>query len=269
MGQSGKSWLKSAAPFAWRVCRAVVGPVAGAGQLFPGAALMGQSGSGEASCQDKGILWCCTPNEGPEGGGDVAAGSSYPYQTPNTGNGDPSLGGAGAPTAPTTRITFEQILSDLEAAEQAGYGEAFTSCAGGKSTAQMDCVPLREFILAHSAIGPDELDPELLRVANDEGAFNMDGFLHVIRENAVSDTACIEQFLGVSSNGETVAAEECRSSLLIFSQQHLQASFSEEQWDRVFNTVMWDSGVQVSMEKYIGYCKIVARVVRLAQYARV
>lgn len=231
---------------------------------------MGQSAGGEATCQDK-LLGCCTPNEGPEGGADVAAGSAYPYQpSSNIGGPDASSGVApSAPTAPSTRITFEQILSDLEAAEQAGYGEAFTSCAGGRSTAQMDCVPLREFILAHTAIGPDDLDPELLRVATDEGNFNMDGFLHVIRENAVSDTACIEQFLGVSSNGETVAAEECRSSLLIFSQQHLQASFNEEQWDRVFNTVMWDSGVQVSMEKYIGYCKLVARVVRLAQYARV
>lgn len=165
-------------------------------------------------------------------------------------------------------VSFDFILSDLEAAEQVAYGEAFSTCASGKDTATMDVLPLREFILNNSFITTDELDPHLLQVASEEGALTVDGFLHVLRENAVSDTGTIEQFLGMATNGETVAAEECRSGLLLFCQRQMNANFSEEKWDRIFNTVMWDADVTVSMEKWIFYCKVVARIVRLAQYAR-
>jgi hypothetical protein len=172
------------------------------------------------------------------------------------------------PTRPTTQVTFDFILSDLESAEQVAYGEAFTSCTGGGSTAQMDNVSLRSFILNNSIIAPDDLDPHLIQVADDSDAITVDGFLHVLRENAVSDTATIEQFLGMASNQETVAAEECRSGLLLFSQRTVGAQLSEEKWDRVFNTVMWDADVTVSLEKWIFYCKVVARIIRLSVYCR-
>jgi hypothetical protein len=165
-------------------------------------------------------------------------------------------------------VTFDFILSDLEGAEQAAYGEAFSLCADGAATAQMDNTSMREFVMNNSIITVDDLDPHLIQVATEETTITMDGFLHVLRENAVSDTATIEQFLGVASNGETLPAEECRSGLLLFSQRQMNANFSEEKWDRVFNTVMWDADVTVSMEKWIFYCKVVARIIRLALYCR-
>jgi hypothetical protein len=172
------------------------------------------------------------------------------------------------PTSPSATITFDYILSDLEGAEQVAYGEAFSICAGGKQVSPMDCVPMREFILNNTCITADDLDPHLLQVATEETTITVDGFLHVIRENAVSDTSTIEQFLGMSQNGETVAAEECRSGLLVYSQRDLGANFAEEKWDRIFNTVMWDADVTVSMEKWRFYCKVVARIIRLSTYAK-
>jgi len=172
------------------------------------------------------------------------------------------------PVAPATTVSFDYILSDLEAAEETAYGEAFSLCSGGNSTAQMDNTSLRDFIITNSSVGAEDLDPHLFQVATEEMSLTVDGFLHVLRENAVSDTTTIEQFLGMASNGETCAAEECRSGLLLFSQRHLGANFSEEKWDRIFNTVMWDADVTVSMEKWIFYCKVVARIIRLSMYCR-
>jgi hypothetical protein len=165
-------------------------------------------------------------------------------------------------------VSFDYILSDLESAEEVAYGEAFSICAGGKQIAPMDCVPMREFILTHTCIAPDDLDPHLLQVATDENTLTVDGFLHVIRENAVSETSTIEQFLGMSQNGETIAAQECRSGLLVYSQRDLGANFSEEKWDRIFNTVMWDADITVQMDKWMFYCKVVSRIIRLSSYAK-
>jgi len=250
---------------------------------------MGQNLVGDAACQEKGLCGCFAQDLDTSGEvstpaypGKTAPGTnsvpsivpssaSYPandnaaWQAPNMASTPPS---APVPTGPTAPVSFDFILSDLEGAETVAYGEAFSVCTGGSSSAQMDNTSLREFIMTNSSIAPDDLDPHLLQVANDETALTKDGFLHVLREGAVSDTATIEQFLGMASNGETVAAEECRSGLLLFSQRQLGCNFSEEKWDRIFNTVMWDADVTVSMEKWIYYCKYVARIVRLATYCR-
>lgn len=148
------------------------------------------------------------------------------------------------------------------------YEEAFTICTGGQHAIGMDCVPLRQFILDNSCIQSDDLDPHLLQMSTDEGTITVDGFIHVIRDNCVTETAAIESFLGISQNGETVEAEECRSGLLMFAQRNLGANYAEDQWDCIFNTVMWDADRQVSMEKWIYYCKVVGRIARLVHYAK-
>jgi len=243
---------------------------------------MGQHLVGEAACQDKGLCGCwaqepdnklgeISPPPGSLPNPGVTAGASIPERGAAAASSPPlAPGPPPAPSAPTTSVSFDYILSDLEGAEQVAYGEAFVVCSGSKSTAQMDNVSLREFMLNNSAIAPDDLDPHLLQVASEEGALTMDGFLHVLRENAVSDSTILEQFLGMTSNGngETVAAEECRTGLLLFSQRHMSANFMEEKWDRIFNTVMWDADVTVSMEKWMFYCKVVCRIIRLSQYCR-
>jgi len=234
---------------------------------------------GEAACQDKALCGCwaqepdnkqneITPPPGSSAQrAPFAAGSSVPDRAFAVS----SARTPAAPTAPTATVSFDYILSDLEGAEQVAYGEAFAICAGGKSTAQMDNTSLREFVINNSAINADDLDPCLLQVASEENEITADGFLHVLRENAVLDTTTIETFLGMTSSGsgETVAAEECRSGLLLFSQRQMSANFSEDKWDRIFNTVMWDADVTVPMEKWIFYCKVVCRIIRLSQYCHV
>merc|ERR1712060_113454 len=131
----------------------------------------------------------------------------------------------------------------------------------------MESAPLREFILAHTCILPDDLDPQLLQVATAGTSITSDAFLFLLRENAVADTSSITHFLGISVDGETAKAEDCRNGLFVYAQRYLKADYTEEKWDRIFNTVMWDADVTVPMEKWIAYCNMIGRIIRLAHYA--
>merc|ERR1711879_954646 len=115
----------------------------------------------------------------------------------------------------------------------------------------------------------DDLDLELLKKTPDpEHGMSLHGFLELLREFSVADGECLEQFLGMSGDGETLASEECRSALLMFATQKLHANFGDERWDRVFNVVMWDAGAKVGMEQWMTYCKHTGRLVRILQYSQ-
>jgi hypothetical protein len=167
-------------------------------------------------------------------------------------------------------VSADDILSNLEGSEDVVYGEAFMSFPGGmNSYVGLDCTVMRDFICTNSSITMDDIDIELLKVASPDEGLSRDSFLHMLRDFAASEGECLEQFLGLSSNGDTVAAEECRNGLLMFATQKLHTNFSEERWDCIFNIVMWDAAATVGMEQWIGYCKTTARICRLLRYAQV
>lgn len=175
-------------------------------------------------------------------------------------------GGQSSGSAPA--ISFELILADLESAEQVTYSEAFGSFGpDGSGMLGLDNEKLRRFILDNTAVSLDDLEIELLKAAP-ECELNQQGFLKVLRENAVAEAQALEQFLGMSQDGERCPAEECRNGLLLFATDRLGANLSEDRWEKVFNAVMLDADVTITMEQWVTYCKRVARVVRLARYAR-
>jgi len=112
----------------------------------------------------------------------------------------------------------------------------------------------------------DDIDLELLKITQGEG-LNQEGFLRLLREFSAADGECLEQFLGMSTDGDTLASEECRSALLMFATQKLHANFGDDRWDRIFNVVMWDAGTKVGMEQWMKYCKQTGRLVRLIRYS--
>lgn len=140
---------------------------------------------------------------------------------------------------------------------------------GLNSFVGLDCTVMRDFICTNSSITMDDIDMELLKVASPDEGLGRDSFLHLLRDFAASEGECLENFLGLSTNGETLAAEECRNGLLMFATQRLHTNFSEDRWDCIFNIVMWDAAAMVPMEQWVGYCKTTSRICRLLRYAQV
>eukprot|EP00747_Dinoflagellata_sp_TGD_P170166 gnl/TRDRNA2_/TRDRNA2_201032_c0_seq1.p1 gnl/TRDRNA2_/TRDRNA2_201032_c0~~gnl/TRDRNA2_/TRDRNA2_201032_c0_seq1.p1 ORF type:complete len:260 (+),score=48.79 gnl/TRDRNA2_/TRDRNA2_201032_c0_seq1:115-894(+) len=167
-------------------------------------------------------------------------------------------------------IDEDLILSDLENAEVAAYVGAFTSFAGSAAgTVPLDNAGIRKFILANTAIEADNLDLVLFQLPNPEAGLTRESFLHILRENPAADSDMISHFLSLSQSGESLAAEECRSGLLLFAQQKLGArNLSDDLWDRILNTVMIDADVNVLMEQWFVFCKRTARIVRLVKYVK-
>merc|ERR1712232_1256852 len=150
-----------------------------------------------------------------------------------------------------------------EGAEWILYGGAFSNFADHRThTVGLDVPAMRDFVCTNSALSMESIDVELLRVTSPDEGLNRETFLHVLRDFAISDSDSIAHFLGMSADGETLFAEEYRSGLLLYAQQKLSASFSDDRWECILNSVMWDADVTVKMEQWIGYCKLLSRMVR-------
>jgi len=167
-------------------------------------------------------------------------------------------------------VTVDDILSNPEGAEGALYGEAFAKFHGGHNEfVGLDSRTMRDFICTNTCISMQDIDVELLKIASSEQGLSLNDFLALLREFSISDSDCITQFVGMSVDGESLVAEECRTALLLFMQQALATNFSDEHWERIFNTVMWDAGVTVLLEQWIPYCKLTARIVRMLRYTQI
>jgi len=175
-----------------------------------------------------------------------------------------------ATSPPRRDVTVEDILSDLESSEETLYGEAFAMFPGGLSGfVGLDSAGMRDFLCTNSAISMDTVDMELLIQASTDEGLSGSGFVHLLREFSVSDSESIAHFLGLSSNGETLTSEECRTALLLFGQQKLAGNFTDERWETILDTVMWDASMTVTMEQWISYCKLIGRILRLLRYMQV
>jgi hypothetical protein len=167
-------------------------------------------------------------------------------------------------------VTPDDILSNLEGSEEVLYGEAFSMFPGGRNGfVGLDSAAMRDFICTNSAVSMEDIDMELLKVASPDEGITRDAFLHMLREFPVPEGESISHFLGLSSDGESLAAEECRTGLLLFAQQKLSSNFSDDRWDCILNTVMWDAGMRVMMDQWLSYCKLTGRMVRVLRYAQV
>jgi len=114
----------------------------------------------------------------------------------------------------------------------------------------------------------ETIDMELLIHSSPEHGLSQTDFLHLLREFSVSDSDAISHFIGMSSNGETLNSMECRTGLLLFAQQKLAGNFTEERWEHILDTVMWDANMSVTLEQWVRYCKIMGRLLRLLRYVQ-
>mmetsp|Transcript_30392 Transcript_30392/g.69967 ORF Transcript_30392/g.69967 Transcript_30392/m.69967 type:complete len:216 (+) Transcript_30392:105-752(+) len=208
---------------------------------------------------------CCAPTDPEDGKIETAGGRGQhavveptPLSQATPARDEPAKG--------TERMSFDLLVQDLDATEALAYGEFFQTCTR-QQTCSTDNRMMRQFLIDNTCIIEDDLDIELLKVAP-ELDVDQTAFLAVIRANAVAEADAIEQFLQMAGEGTSVPAEEARSRLLFFSQDKLGASFSDAQWQKLFDKVMSDAGAQVSMEQWVRYCTDTSRMVRLAIYKR-
>jgi len=168
---------------------------------------------------------------------------------------------------PQCDVSVDDILSNPDRVEEVLYGEAFAMFLGGHhGVVGLDSTSMRDFICTNTCISMQDIDVEMLKVASSEQGLNLSDFLLLMRQFPIPDDDCIVQFVGMSADGESLVAEECRTALLVFMQHSFTTNFSDEQWECIFNTVMWDADVTVLMEQWILYCKLTARIVRLLRY---
>lgn len=193
-----------------------------------------------------------------------------PPREPTGGSPPPTPAGfRGIPVSARMDVSVDDILSNLEAAEDSIYGEVFAMFSGKHTRfVGLDVAALRDFVCTNSAITVDDIDTELLRVASLEEGLSRDGFLHLLRDFPISEGDSISQFLGMSSDGDSLSTEESRSGLRFFAQR-FSNHLDDERWERVLNAVLSDAGVTVPMEQWINHCKITTRIVRLLRYTQV
>lgn len=182
----------------------------------------------------------------------------------------PAARGGASPAASAALVSWDLLFTSLEEAEQLAYGEIFMSWGGntgvGSPGLGLDNQQMRAFISDNTSIVADELDIQLLKAAP-ECEMSFEALLHVIRDNANNDSIAIEQFMGLSTDGDSVSSEECRNGLLVVIQRELRAEFSDARWDQIFTVAMRDAGVVVNMEEWFKCVKRAARIVRLARVA--
>lgn len=207
----------------------------------------------------------------PPPGEDFGGGVPPPAPMPSQGAGRYPPVPAQSTAAAQQDVTADDILSNLEGSEDVMYGNVFATFPGGlNGKVGLDCMAMRDFICTNSSVSMDDIDMELIKVAGqDDMMLSRDGFLHLLRDFSVSDSDVISHFMGLSADSESLSSEECRSGLLLFAQQKLHASYSDDRWECIFNIVMWDAGVTVSMEQFMNYSKQTGRIARLLRFAQV
>jgi len=221
---------------------------------------------------------CCGPSEVNDieiegGGGPAVVTKDSAGRSPRT-PAAPVPASATASGANSGGLTFASVLDNLEEAEQMVYGTSFQSFNAGSPVPYTDD-RLKDFVATSTSLNFADMDGELVRVvsgnADGDLQVNLDNFLSILRDNAVSESAALERFLGLASGADDVDSGECRTGLLMFSNDFLgpqAVAISQDRWDQIFDSVMSDAGPTVSMEGWTNYVKRVARIIRVAHAAR-
>jgi len=123
-------------------------------------------------------------------------------------------GAEAAPPAPPPppRVTSEDILADIDAAERAVYGHEFNLLSSGQAKVMVDDKALREFLQRITAIRRSQLDMELVKHAPDL-RIDLDAVLRLVREHPASEEVGISAFMDIAPDGKAEGAEVCRRAL--------------------------------------------------------
>lgn len=162
-------------------------------------------------------------------------------------------------------VSFELLLSDLEAAELQTYNEVWAKFAGGAGSVPLDSKPLRSILLQKTCIAEEELDTQLIQAAPDL-ALTRTGFLHLVREHTLADAVALELFVQLSPDGEAVPRAALSQNLPEFLSEQLGFRLPEEYWKEVVTAASSGAGELLNLEQWLTCCKKAARLARLMKH---
>mmetsp|Transcript_34724 Transcript_34724/g.63090 ORF Transcript_34724/g.63090 Transcript_34724/m.63090 type:complete len:483 (+) Transcript_34724:87-1535(+) len=166
-------------------------------------------------------------------------------------------------------ISLDVVLSDLEAAENQKFGEAFTSMANRIGNIALDSAAMRSFLTENSSIPAADLDSQLLVTAPGL-ALTLSGFLQLIRENAITETAILAAFMKISPDNDAAPVSVCRREMPELMSSHLGVKFAAERWEALLDASLWDHASEtMSIDQWTSSCKTVARMVRVIKHAQI
>lgn len=168
-------------------------------------------------------------------------------------------------------VTLEMVFGDLLRAEEVAYRPAFEVFAGGSQHASASDEMVRDFICGYSTLTRENYEERLVQDghADECGNIPREGFINIMREYSIREEDIIEHFGRVTNdNTEPLTSPDCRTALLFLCQQSLGCDFTEDRWERMFDTVMWDAEILIDLEQWRSYSKNIARMVRVMCFTK-
>lgn len=165
-------------------------------------------------------------------------------------------------------VTIEAILDNLDHEEEKAYGAAFDSFSGGAASVELSNDGMREFISRNNALSMEDVEMAMLMTIGEdiEMGINRDKFITLIRKTAIKDEEVLNQYQCLVTGDAELTSPECRSGLLAFATSKLGMNFSEERWEAVLDSVMKSAGITISMENWLEFCGVLARICRLVRH---
>lgn len=171
---------------------------------------------------------------------------------------------------------LEGIVADLDASEEQVYHPLFEQLLGEGHVFVED--PLFLHVLVEhtdisvvkgtsklvDALGNWHPNPEEL--AETKGAVSFSGFLSLLRENSVSDSAALATFLEIGHGLETISSAEAKAHVLHLAKKQVKHDIEKEKWDVLVASVMAEAESQIGPESFIKFAKKLSRCARLLDF---
>lgn len=161
------------------------------------------------------------------------------------------------------------VFLNLEQHEQESYGEVFRSFRGGgpggDGVVAVDDPALLSFVEKMSCLSEGEAQSAICRLGSTLEGISLDDFLHLLRQHATSEAAAIECFLSIGDADE-LPLLACKRGLQRFAQQNFSPALALNEWESLISAVVKGAGISVTLETWVGYCKRLARGLRLLRH---
>jgi len=190
----------------------------------------------------------------------------------------PQGAGTAATTSDLNSPTVDQVLEDLEAAEDIVLARLFAAMDPGRTrkvavTDPVLCPTIMDNCgLADESQVMEQLlsnEAVLESGATGDGTMNVDFavFKSVVISNSAREVEIVNMWVNLGNGGEmpeSIAAPDCRTGLTMFltDLKIPGVTLTEELLERILNQLMWNAGAQVTFGEWGPLANRAARIVR-------
>eukprot|EP00434_Breviolum_minutum_P039866 symbB.v1.2.035408.t1/scaffold4759.1/size37676/1 len=89
---------------------------------------------------------------------------------------------------------------------------------------------LKSFILVNSGVTEQDLEVEMLKMASARDDFGIDAaaLMTLLRDHPIGDNDALNLFMNISSDGESMPSEDCRTCLMQLTSKLPETGLSQE-----------------------------------------